>query len=251
MKTRTQLFFWFGILILFSIIFNKYFRSISETFYFVAMLMPVIVSTSYFFNHFLIPRFFRKGHYLKLILYGVYMLIVSLYLEMIVLMLSFALLASYSYANMSPVISDVFVLTISLYFVVLLFTMLQFISKQKTDQLRISKLEFENKKFLSDSFTVRSDRQLKTIQYSDVTFVESMADYIKIHLLGEKYILTKEPISKLSERLPANFIRVHRSFIVNQQKIVQFNHESLTMGNHNIPIGRTYRKDCMEKLKAK
>ncbi len=250
MKARTQLFFWLGILILFSLVFNHYFRSILETFYFVAMLMPVVVSTSYFFNYFLIPRFLHTRQYLKLALYGLYMLIVSLYLEMIVIMLSFILLASYSYDNMSPVTSDVFVLTLNLYFIVLLFTFLQLIFGRQVDQQIIKKLEHENKKLVDDSFTVRSDRQLRTILYNEVLFIESLADYVKIHLHDDKFVITKEPISKLAARLPANFIRVHRSFVVNQQKVTQFNREEVTVGERNIPISRTYRKESMEKLKA-
>lgn len=250
MKARTQLFFWFGILILFSLVFNHYFRSISETIYFVAMLMPVVVSTSYFFNYFLIPRFLHTRQYLKLALYAVYMLIVSLYLEMIVIMLSFILLASYSYDNMSPVTSDVFVLTINLYFIVLLFSMLQLIFSRQVDQQLIKKLVHENKKLIDDSFTIRSDRQLRTILYNEVLFVESLADYVKIHLQDDTSVITKEPISKLAARLPAHFMRVHRSFIVNQQKVSQFNREEVMIGQTTIPISRTYRKESMEKLKA-
>lgn len=77
------------------------------------------------------------------------------------------------------------------------------------------------------------------VKYSDIIYIESMKDYIKIVRLNEKPLLVKQAISSLEEALPANlFLRIHRSFIICLDKIVAYN-------NHDIEIGgyrNTYRK---------
>ena len=129
MKVHYHVIFWVVILALLSIIFTPYYTSFSEAFYFVSMLFPVAVGTCYFFNLYLVPEFLLTRRYFKFALYTVYMLIISLYLEMVVIMLSFIFLAKYSYGNMSPVSSDIFVLAITLYFIVLLFSFILLIQR--------------------------------------------------------------------------------------------------------------------------
>jgi DNA-binding LytR/AlgR family response regulator len=65
---------------------------------------------------------------------------------------------------------------------------------------------------------------------------------VKIHPESGKAVLTREKISKLQAELPANFIRIHRSFIVNTDKIENFNREQLEITDTCLPISRTYRK---------
>lgn len=88
---------------------------------------------------------------------------------------------------------------------------------------------------------VRSDRKVVKVMLSDILFIESLKDYVKIHLDGEM-IITKEKISHLEEKLPEkSFIRTHRSFIVAVNKIRAFTAETIEIENHEIPIGRTYK----------
>jgi DNA-binding LytR/AlgR family response regulator len=61
-------------------------------------------------------------------------------------------------------------------------------------------------------------------------------------------IVTKEKISKISSRLPPYFKRIHRSFIVNSQKVSSYNSEFIKVGNSQIPISRTYKKDVITYL---
>lgn len=249
MKSYLHILFWLATLVVLTLVFSSYYNSISEAFYFVAMLMPVVVGTNYFFNGILVPRYFFRGRYLKFALYSFYMLIISLYLEMVVIMLSFILLAAYSYDNMSPVSSDVFVLTITLYFVVFLFSFIRFLRKRQSDLQSLEKLREEKKKLMEESITVRSERKMKPILLKDITYIESLADYVKIHQATGKSIITKEPISKLHQKLPADrFLRAHRSFVVNRDHISNFNREEIFIGETIIPISRTYRQTTWSAL---
>ena len=60
--------------------------------------------------------------------------------------------------------------------------------------------------------------------------------------------ITKEKISKIISRLPPYFKRIHRSFIVNSQKVSSYNSEFISVEGSQIPISRTYKKDIITYL---
>jgi DNA-binding LytR/AlgR family response regulator len=99
-----------------------------------------------------------------------------------------------------------------------------------------------------DCFFVRSDRKMIKIPFNEILFIESLADYIKIHLL-EKAVVTRETISSIEAKLPKNnFIRVHRSFIVALSAIDSFTNELVEIRKKQIPVSRSYRKTVLERL---
>jgi membrane protein implicated in regulation of membrane protease activity len=251
MKLKFQFVFWSATVVVLVLLFRNYYSSFSETFYFVAMLLPVVLATSYFFNGVLVPEFLLRGRYWRFFLYSLYMLIVSLYLEMIVIFVALIVLASYSYANMSPVSSDIFMLTMTLYFFVLLFSFVQFFTRQRNYRDQIIKLEADQEKQKTKTIAVRANRQMNQIYFDDILYVESLTDYVKVYLENGTSIMSREPISKLAERLSEDFIRVHRSFIVNQTKISRYNSEACFLGEVMIPVSRSYRKSVMQSLQMK
>lgn len=95
---------------------------------------------------------------------------------------------------------------------------------------------------------VRSERKIVRVAIEKIQFVESLKDYIKIHL-DDHVIITKEKISHLEEKLPeALFIRTHRSFLVSVNHIKAFTAETMEVGNQEIPIGRTYKSSVLSFL---
>jgi DNA-binding LytR/AlgR family response regulator len=100
-----------------------------------------------------------------------------------------------------------------------------------------------------DSIFVRSDRKMVKVNFKDIVFIESLSDYIKIHLEGEKVLVTRDTISNIEARLPiGDFIRIHRSFIVSIPKIETFTSDTIGIGKHEIPISRSYRDSVIDKL---
>ena len=100
----------------------------------------------------------------------------------------------------------------------------------------------------SDYFFVRADRKMVKIDFSAIRFVESLSDYVKIHL-NDKTVVTRETISNIESKLPQNdFIRTHRSFIVSIRNIESFTGEYVEMGKNQIPISRSYKKEVLQKL---
>ncbi|MDA3930561.1 MAG: LytTR family DNA-binding domain-containing protein [Prolixibacteraceae bacterium] len=100
----------------------------------------------------------------------------------------------------------------------------------------------------STFFFVRSDRKMVKINFADIQFIESISDYIKIHLTN-KAVVTRETISNIEAKLPqADFIRTHRSFIVALSKIESFNNETIDIDQREIPISRSYKEEVLLKL---
>lgn len=92
---------------------------------------------------------------------------------------------------------------------------------------------------------VRSERKVVKILLTEIRFIESLKDYVKIHMAKE-VIITKEKISKLEEKLPGEqFIRTHRSFLVASKFIKAFTMETIDVEDKEIPIGRTYKSSVL------
>ncbi|MDP4265437.1 MAG: LytTR family DNA-binding domain-containing protein [Bacteroidota bacterium] len=87
---------------------------------------------------------------------------------------------------------------------------------------------------------VKSDKKNVKVLLKEILFIESLKDYIKIHMQN-KTIVTQLQISAIEQRLPDGFLRIHRSFIVAKDKITAYTQHDVEIGKHQIPIGRSYK----------
>lgn len=124
----------------------------------------------------------------------------------------------------------------------------KFLNEKNTPTQRIQEAIEPEK---NDYIFVRADRKMVKINFSDILFVESLSDYVKIHL-REKHIVTRETIGSFEARLPRqDFVRSHRSYLVALAHIDAFTHEDLHVGTHEIPISRSYKKEVLERLEQR
>ena len=112
--------FWLLILFLYVVFFGRKNSNYVQTFFFVGLLMPVTIGATYFLNYFLVPRFLMNERYGYFLLYFIYTLVGSIFLEMVVAMLTFIVMAEIQIRNMSPASIDIFFLLASLLMVVFL-----------------------------------------------------------------------------------------------------------------------------------
>lgn len=100
---------------------------------------------------------------------------------------------------------------------------------------------------------VKSDYKLIHILYDDILYIEGLKDYVKIYTLKEpRPILSLMSMKSLEETLPAHrFIRVHRSYIVQKDKITSIKKSRIEIGNKQIPIGDTYRQSFIAIIERK
>ncbi|MNI50937.1 LytTr DNA-binding domain protein [compost metagenome] len=88
------------------------------------------------------------------------------------------------------------------------------------------------------------------LQFSEVTHIQGLKDYAIIHTPAKK-ILLKGSIKAMQDLFPSNrFLRVHKSFIVNLQKVQQLDRNSIFLNGQQIPIGRNFREDLEKHIKT-
>jgi two-component system response regulator LytT len=250
MRQIKEVVFWVLSAIALIVIFGRSYGGYINSFFFVSFLMPVIVGTSYAFSSFLVPNYLLKKKYFKFSLYTAYTIIVSLNLEMLVITLAFSVLAEYRYELLNPAAKNIFVLTITMYFIALLKAFTMLIKNSFSVQDKISVLEEKQNTNQEGFLIVRSDRKNVKVLLAEILFIESLSDYVKINL-KDKSVITKEKISNIEEKVSMPFLRTHRSFIVNTDKITSFSAETIEIGETKLPVSRTYKKDVQQLLKKK
>lgn len=249
MRKFNHLIFWVIVIGVLTITFGHNTSHYAEAFYFVAMLLPIIVGTSYFFNYFLVPNYLLNKAYFKFVLFTIYTLIISIYLEMLIVILSFVLLANYQYDKMNPVTTNVLLLAIILYFIVFLNAFILLIKQSFSSKKKIMILESDRVKQEEGYLLIRANRKMNKIMHTNIAYVESLSDYVKIiKSEDDEAVVTKEKISTILDKLPDSFYRIHRSFIVNSAAVTSFSKESVLINNKSLPISRTYKKEIAEKL---
>jgi len=90
---------------------------------------------------------------------------------------------------------------------------------------------------------VKSEYKLLRVELAEINYIESMHEYIKIHLTGNKSVMTMLSLKSMEEQLPADqFLRVHRSFIVNLSRIGVIERNRIIFdGKIYIPISDQYK----------
>ena len=97
---------------------------------------------------------------------------------------------------------------------------------------------------------IKADRKNIRLVLADILYIEGVKDYVKI-VLSDQTFLTKRSIGHFLNELPqADFIRVHKSFIVAKNKITAFTAKDIEIGRKEIPIGRSFKADFMQVIKA-
>lgn len=100
------------------------------------------------------------------------------------------------------------------------------------------------------SIFVKSEYKLIQIDLKDILYIEGLKDYVKIYEEGaSKPILSLMSMKSLEDMLPpSRFIRVHRSFIVQKDKIRVVDHNRIVFGKTYVPIGDSYKQQFQDFL---
>jgi DNA-binding LytR/AlgR family response regulator len=108
----------------------------------------------------------------------------------------------------------------------------------------LSQKQPDTLKATQDCLFVKSEYKLVRIMLVDIKYIESANEYIQIHLTNEEPVSTLIRLKVIEEQLPKNkFMRVHRSFIVNLDKVKVIDRNRIVFDNKvHIPIGDQYKE---------
>ncbi len=97
---------------------------------------------------------------------------------------------------------------------------------------------------------LKSEYKIRRINFNDILYIEGLKDYIKVYTTGEdKPVLSLNSMKSLEQKLPEDqFMRVHRSFIVNLNKIDTIERSRIIFGKTYIPVSDQYKDKFQEYL---
>jgi DNA-binding LytR/AlgR family response regulator len=130
---------------------------------------------------------------------------------------------------------------------------------QRAIELTISRLQNESisdknsnktnpKMVLQDSIFVRNHEKLVKVNIKDIFYIEAERNYCRIYSKGKEYLLVMT-LKELDERLPPeNFIRIHRSYIINLMHIDEVALSHVNIAKKAIPISKTTKEELLNRL---
>ena len=92
---------------------------------------------------------------------------------------------------------------------------------------------------------VKSNRKTLKINQQAIDYIEGMNNYVKIYCQKEVHIVYTS-LQKMHTDLGASFLRIHKSYIINKNKIRAFNQEQIEVAGRQLPIGNKYRQIIQE-----
>ena len=101
---------------------------------------------------------------------------------------------------------------------------------------------------LAEKFFVKDKNEMIALQAKDILYVEAFDNYTKVFTMDRHYIIS-HTLKQVEDKLPSNtFIRVHRSYVVNFEKVTSINESNICLSLIKIPLGPSFRQELMERI---
>lgn len=99
-----------------------------------------------------------------------------------------------------------------------------------------------------NSFFLKTNEGYQRVEVNELRYVEALGDYVQVFSENNKFILNGT-LKAVDSKLPKkDFLRVHRSYIVNLNKIDKLEEGSIIIGKKLIPVGRSYKKEFTQRI---
>ena len=107
--------------------------------------------------------------------------------------------------------------------------------RQSSNHLRTDKNQ--------DYILLRADKKMYKVNFDEIHYVESTGDYLKVYLAGKNLVIHETIKGFLDQLPPAEFIRIHKSYIVSVNRIVYIEGNRIRIDDKLIPVGRSYKEE--------
>lgn len=95
----------------------------------------------------------------------------------------------------------------------------------------------------SDTMFLKTEHRAVRVNTAEICYVEGMSEYLKVHIADARPIVMLLSMKKMEERLPADFLRIHRSYIVNMGKVREVTKNRVVLDDGTcLPIGDIYKE---------
>ncbi|MES2111356.1 MAG: LytTR family DNA-binding domain-containing protein [Bacteroidota bacterium] len=121
-------------------------------------------------------------------------------------------------------------------------------ASQKAFDLKQLKLKGETPTAEADYFYVKCNGRIERVNYNDLLYIEAMSNYITLYTTTAKLVVY-HTIKGILEQLPSEkFIQVHKSAVINLDKINAIEGNMLRIGDAKITIGQNFHDEAMKKI---
>lgn len=101
----------------------------------------------------------------------------------------------------------------------------------------------------SKSIFIKEKGRYVRLNIADILYFENASDYVHVHCKSKNYVIYST-LKKIASKLPKNnFMRIHRSFIINLNEIVDIEENTLVIKRKVIPIAKAHKSTLMKRLK--
>lgn len=119
---------------------------------------------------------------------------------------------------------------------------MQAVKKAIDASIKIVTTQAEHLQEVKDHIFINMNKKRVKVNLNDILYIEGMKEYVKIHLVKDKWLITKLQMGQIQELLTTEFVRVHRSYIVAKKKITSYNLTEIAIGLVILPVGTNYRE---------
>lgn len=98
------------------------------------------------------------------------------------------------------------------------------------------------------SIFVKTTQKYEKVDFADILFIEALDNYIAIQTVRKK-LVTHSSLSSFQNNLPRDrFVQIHKSFVVNVDKVTSLEGNLLGIDNYKLPVSKNYRAEIRERL---
>lgn len=111
----------------------------------------------------------------------------------------------------------------------------------KAVELYQFRIEKNQEKVNEEKFIyLRANQMMQKVFLDSILYIEALKDYVQL-ITTDKKITIQDTMKSMEEQLPENYIRVHKSYIINKNKIEKYTTQSVIISTKEIPIGRAFK----------
>ena len=115
-----------------------------------------------------------------------------------------------------------------------------------------SKIEVDDNIIIKQNYIFIKDGQTYIkLDQNDILMLEAQNNYVKIITIEKEYLIRCTINKAIDKMKQSNFIRVHRSFCININRVTKFNGNEITVENTIVPVGRNYKEDFIKSFELR
>jgi len=113
-------------------------------------------------------------------------------------------------------------------------------------QVKLLKAQIPNTE--KDFISLKAEHRIYKVHFDNILYIEGLKEYVIFYLKKGNRIITLESLKRLEVVLPDNFMRIHRSHIINKNEVKSLYGNMVEIGDQKILIGKTYKDEVVKVL---